>query len=76
MAVIYLRHPKHGAKVAISEHEAEQDALCGWEPFDPNEVDPSPHPLDHDGDGRPGGSLSGENSMRRRGARRRAAQED
>lgn len=70
MAVIYLRHPKHGAKVAISEHEAEQDAAYGWEPFDPAAA----HPLDHDGDGRLGGSLPGENSMRRRG-RRRAEQE-
>jgi hypothetical protein len=76
MAVIYLRHPQHGAKVAISEHEAVQDEMYGWERFSPAEEEPAPHPLDHDGDGRPGGSLSGENSMRRRGARRRAAQED
>jgi len=26
-----------------------------------------PHPLDHDGDGRPGGSPAGENATRRRG---------
>ena len=37
MAVIYLRHPKHGAKVAISEMEAENDIQNGWEEFDPTE---------------------------------------
>jgi hypothetical protein len=75
MSVIYLRHPQHGAKVAISEHEAIQDEMYGWERFTLDEVEPAQHPLDHDGDGRPGGSLPGENSMRRRG-RRRAEQED
>jgi hypothetical protein len=35
MAVIYLRHPDHGAKVAISEMEAENDIQNGWEEFDP-----------------------------------------
>ena len=35
MAVIYLKHPKHGAKVAISEMEAENDVQNGWEEFDP-----------------------------------------
>lgn len=35
MAVIYLRHPKHGAKVAISEVEARGDIDNGWEEFDP-----------------------------------------
>jgi len=35
MAVIYLRHAQHGAKVAISEVEAEQDMQNGWEEFDP-----------------------------------------
>lgn len=28
--VIYLTHPQHGAKVAISELEAEADELNGW----------------------------------------------
>lgn len=37
MAVIYLRHPKHGAKVAISDLEAENDIQNGWEEFDPTE---------------------------------------
>lgn len=35
MAVIYLRHPVHGAKVAISDHEADADEENGWERFDP-----------------------------------------
>jgi hypothetical protein len=34
MSVIYLRHPIHGAKVAISEEEANNDAVYGWERFD------------------------------------------
>jgi hypothetical protein len=38
MAVIYLQHPVHGAKVAISEMEAENDIQNGWEEFDPNDV--------------------------------------
>jgi len=36
MAVIYLRHPKHGTKVAISDLEADNDAQNGWEEYDPN----------------------------------------
>jgi hypothetical protein len=28
--VIYLRHPVHGTKVAISEVEAEADEMNGW----------------------------------------------
>lgn len=39
MAVIYLRHPKHGAKVAISHAEAENDIENGWEQFDPTDPD-------------------------------------
>lgn len=35
MAVIYLQHPTHGAKVAVSEMEAEYDRQNGWEEFDP-----------------------------------------
>lgn len=38
MAVIYLRHPVHGAKVAISEMEAENDMQNGWEEFDPSDT--------------------------------------
>jgi hypothetical protein len=35
MAVIYLIHPVHGAKVAISEHEAIYDEMNGWMQYDP-----------------------------------------
>ncbi|CAB4140724.1 hypothetical protein UFOVP406_59, partial [uncultured Caudovirales phage] len=31
MSVIYMIHPVHGAKVAISEHEANYDEMHGWE---------------------------------------------
>jgi hypothetical protein len=39
MAVIYLRHPVHGAKVAISNPEADADEENGWERFDPTAPD-------------------------------------
>ena len=75
MSVIYMSHPVHGAKVAISEHEADYDEMHGWSRFTVDEVKPKQHPLDHDGDGRLGGSLPGDESTRRRG-RPRAKQED
>lgn len=34
MAVIYMVHPRHGAKVAISEEEAAADEMYGWERMD------------------------------------------
>lgn len=40
MAVIYLKHPEHGTKVAISDLEAIADMRNGWKIFDPDE---SPH---------------------------------
>jgi hypothetical protein len=36
MPVIYLQHPKHGAKVAISDQEAQHDIKNGWAVFDPS----------------------------------------
>ena len=39
MAVIYLIHPVHGAKVAISEHEADYDEMHGWMRYDPTTSD-------------------------------------
>jgi len=30
MPIIYLRHPRHGEKVAISDMEAEYDEQNGW----------------------------------------------
>jgi len=35
MAVIYLTHERHGAKVAISEEEAIFDESYGWMRYDP-----------------------------------------
>lgn len=35
MAVIYLKHPIHGAKVATSDAEATYDKQHGWDEFDP-----------------------------------------
>lgn len=37
MAVIYLVHDVHGAKVAISEEEAMCDEEYGWERYSPND---------------------------------------
>jgi hypothetical protein len=34
---IYLRHPVHGLKIAISDVEAAMDAEHGWEEYDPLE---------------------------------------
>jgi len=36
MTVIYMVHPTHGAKVAISNDEAILDAFDGWERYDIN----------------------------------------
>lgn len=35
MAVIYLKHPVHGTKVACSEFEAQDDRVNGWVDYDP-----------------------------------------
>lgn len=67
MAVIYLSHPVHGAKVAISEHEAAQDEMFGWTRFDP--VAPA---NDDDEDDAPVNEMA---APKRRG-RRRTAQDD
>ena len=40
MAVIYLKHPVHGAKVACSDMEAQNDRANGWVEFDP--IAPAP----------------------------------
>jgi hypothetical protein len=37
MAVIYLVHDVHGAKVAISEEEAIYDEDFGWTRYNPDE---------------------------------------
>jgi hypothetical protein len=35
--MIYLRHPKHGVKIATMEMEAQYDEMHGWMRFDPDE---------------------------------------
>jgi len=42
MAVFYLRHPKHGVKVATSDMEVTHDEERGWELFTPTEVTEEP----------------------------------
>ena len=45
MPNIYLRHHKHGEKVAISVLEAREDMEHGWEEFDPSDPDDSESPV-------------------------------
>lgn len=40
MAVIYLRHPVHGMKVATMDLEADADRENGWYDYDPYEMTP------------------------------------
>jgi hypothetical protein len=40
MAVIYLRHPVHGTKVACVEAEADYDEKNGWVRYDLGDVEP------------------------------------
>jgi hypothetical protein len=54
-------HPVHGAKVAISEHEAISDEMYGWERYDPFT---------------PADEAVNEMAEPKRSGRRRAAQED
>jgi hypothetical protein len=68
MSVIYLVHPTHGAKVAISETEANYDAMSGWQRYD---VDTSTILADDDGDDEPVNEMA---APKRRG-RPRAKQE-
>lgn len=65
MAVIYLAHPVHGAKVAISEEEANYDEMYGWERYNPD----TPAAEDVT-------DLVNEMAASQRRGRRRAAQED
>jgi hypothetical protein len=37
MAVIYLTHPVHGAKVATLDLEADHDVQNGWSRYNPDE---------------------------------------
>jgi hypothetical protein len=43
--MIYLRHPKHGVKIATMEMEAQYDESHGWVRFDPDEqLNDTPEP--------------------------------
>lgn len=75
MSVIYLVHPEHGAKVAISNHEAEYDEMYGWTRYDPatpDVVDVDEDEDDAEVEAAPVNELA---APQRRG-RRRATQED
>jgi len=37
MSVFYMKHKKHGTKVATEEAEVEHDKKRGWVEFDPEE---------------------------------------
>ena len=43
MAVIYLQHPDHGTKVAISDAEAIHDEEYGWMRYNPAAPAPTPN---------------------------------
>ena len=77
MAVIYLRHPQHGAKVAISDMEAENDIQNGWEEFDPtdSELDAAPKSDVVEDDVAPAPEPVNQLQPRRRGRRSREATE-
>lgn len=68
MAVIYLINAQGGCKVATSDLEAKYDEARGWRRFDPAAPEPrnamARHPLDHDGDGRKGGSEAPEGDVK------------
>ncbi len=68
MAVIYMVHPTHGAKVAISEEEAIFDESYGWERYNPE----TPHAADDDEDD----NFVNEMAEPKRRGRPRAKQED
>ena len=72
MSVIYMTHPKHGAKVAISEQEANYDEMHGWSRYDPDTPDVAEVDEDEAEAEQPVNEMAG---TKRRG-RRRAAQED
>ena len=72
MAVIYLRHYRHGAKVAISEHEANYDEMFGWDRYDPATPEPAADDDEDEEDFVPVNEMA---APKRRG-RPRAKQED
>jgi hypothetical protein len=73
MSVIYMVHPAHGAKVAISEHEAISDEMHGWERYDIST--PAAADVDDEDEDEEVEAVNEMAEPKRRG-RRRAAQED
>ena len=70
--VIYLIHPVHGAKVAISDQEAIYDESNGWMRYDPTtpaKAEPSDEAAEE-------ASVVNEMAEPMRRGRRRAVQED
>lgn len=45
MAIIYMRHPVHGEKIASLELEAEHDEKHGWTRYTPGEEAPPDQPV-------------------------------
>jgi hypothetical protein len=45
MSVFYLKHRKHGTKVATEESEVEFDKKRGWEEYDLEEMPKKPETL-------------------------------
>jgi hypothetical protein len=37
MPIIYMRHPRHGVKIATMELEAQYDEQSGWERYTPGQ---------------------------------------
>ena len=73
MAAIYLIHPTHGAKVAISEQEAISDEMYGWMRYD---IETSSVAADVDEDEDEDFEPVNEMAAPKRRGRRRATQED
>lgn len=48
MAIIYMVHAVHGAKVAISEAEAIYDEMYGWERYNPETPDAAAYEYDEE----------------------------
>ena len=42
MPIIYLRHERHGEKIATAELEAEYDEQNGWQRYTPGEPEDEP----------------------------------
>lgn len=72
MSVIYMVHPQHGAKVAISEEEANYDEMFGWERYDPA----TPEPAADDDEGEEDFAPVNEMAAPKRRGRPRSKQED